>query len=275
MNNNAFSSASRREVQLTPQVISGAVPEGLHGVVFINSACGTVNTDGMPYPPNYPDGSSCQEYGSPLINGDGMLYRIDFSESGKVAVRNGLLRPPCYYADMATSERVNPGNPWADLKFNNLGLARISMKLGTRNELNTAITPVRFKNEGAHRLLATFDAGRPFEFDPEKLELITAIGRNTIWNSGLPPFLKQPLAMVLTTAHPVFDPDTEELFTVNFTKTDEQMMKATHIFDVLFHDMDWLAAEFKKLIGALEGKSQEEKVKHTAAFLDKVHLRSP
>ena len=275
MNNNAFASASRREVQLTPQVISGAVPEGLHGVVFINSACGTVNTDGMPYPPNYPDGSSCQEYGSPLINGDGMLYRIDFSESGKVAVRNGLLRPPCYYADMATSERVNPGNPWADLKFNNLGLARISMKLGTRNELNTAITPVRFKNEGAHRLLATFDAGRPFEFDPEKLELITAIGRNTIWNSGLPPFLKQPLAMVLTTAHPVFDPDSEELFTVNFTKTDEQMMKATHIFDVLFHDMDWLAAEFKKLIGALEGKSQEEKVKHTAAFLDKVHLRSP
>ena len=180
MNNNAFASASRREVQLTPQVISGAVPEGLHGVVFINSACGTVNTDGMPYPPNYPDGSSCQEYGSPLINGDGMLYRIDFSESGKVAVRNGLLRPPCYYADLATSERVNPGNPWADLKFNNLGLARISMKLGTRNELNTAITPVRFKNEGAHRLLATFDAGRPFEFDPEKLELITAIGRNTM-----------------------------------------------------------------------------------------------
>lgn len=275
MNNNEFASASRREIQLTPQIIDGSVPEGLYGVVFISSACGTVNTEGMPYPSQYADGSSCQEYGSPLINGDGMLYRIDFSESGRIAVRNGLLKPPCYYADLATSEKVNPGNPWADLEFNNLGLARISMKLGTRNELNTAVTPIRFKREGVHRLLATFDAGRPFEFDPEKLELITAIGRNTAWNSGLPPFLKQPLAMVLTTAHPVFDPDTEELFTVNFTKTDEQLMKATHVFGVLFHDMDWLAAEFRKLIHALEGKTHEEKVQQTAAFLDGVHLRSP
>jgi hypothetical protein len=32
MNNNAFASASRREVQLSPQILSGAVPEGQHGV---------------------------------------------------------------------------------------------------------------------------------------------------------------------------------------------------------------------------------------------------
>lgn len=32
------------------------------------------------------------------------------------------------------------------------------MKLGSRNEINTAITPVKFKKDNEHRLLATFDA---------------------------------------------------------------------------------------------------------------------
>jgi carotenoid cleavage dioxygenase-like enzyme len=270
-----FSSASRNEVDITLNVISGAIPEDLHGVVFINSGCGTVNTKGMPYPSHYPDGSECQEYGSPLINGDGLMIRVDFTESGKVGVKTGLLKAPCYYADLATSPQVSPGNPWEDLKFNNLGLARISMSIGTRNELNTAITPVKFSADNEHRLLATFDAGRPFEFDPANLNIVTAIGQNKIWNSGLPPFLNQPLAMVLTTAHPVFDPATQELFTVNFTKTDEQMMKATHIFDVLFHDGDWLKSEFKKLILSLEGKSAQEKISATEKFLSTAHLKSP
>lgn len=275
MKKREFSAASSAEVDIVLNVIEGKIPEDLHGVALINSGCGTVNTNGMPYVAKYPDGTDCQEYGSPLINGDGLVIRLDFNQTGQVAYKTGQLRAPCYYADLATSPQASPGNPWQDLKFNNLGLARISMKLGTRNELNTAITPVKFSSDNQRRLLATFDAGRPFEFDPKNLKVITAIGKNTIWKAGLPPFLKQPLAMVLTTAHPVFDPATEELFTVNFTKTDEQLMKATHIFDVLFKDLDWFKREFTKLIDDLEGKPIAEKVDRTRDFLNTAHLHSP
>lgn len=270
-----FAAASSAEINVVLHVIAGKIPADLYGVVLINSGCGTVNTNGMPYKSKYPDGTECQEYGSPLINGDGLVIRIDFNQPAQVSLKTGQLKAPCYFADLATSTQRSPGNPWADLKFDNLGLARISMSLGTRNELNTAITPVKFSTDNQRRLLATFDAGRPFEFDPQNLKLITAIGKNTIWNSGLPPFLNQPLAMVLTTAHPVFDPATEELFTVNFTKTDEQLMRATHIFDVLFHDLGWFKGAFKKLIQDLEGKPIEEKIKKTKDFLNTVHLKSP
>lgn len=270
-----FSTASRAEINIQLNATEGQIPNDMHGVAFINSACGTINSNGLPYQPKNPDGTNNQEYGSPLINGDSLMIRVDFSEAGHVGVKTGILKAPCYFADVATSPQVSPGNPWEDLHFKNMGLARISMKLGTRNELNTAITPVKFKADDAYRLLATFDAGRPFEFDPQKLEILTAIGENKIWHSGLPPFLDQPLAMVLTTAHPVFDPYTEELFTVNFTKTDKQLMEATHIFEVMFHDGDWFKKELKKLISWLEGKDHHEKIRHTESFLKEIHLRAP
>ncbi|MBL7871788.1 MAG: carotenoid oxygenase family protein [Cyclobacteriaceae bacterium] len=270
-----FSTASRKEINIKLNIMEGSMPTDIFGIVFINSACGTVNSNGLPFKPNNPDGSQNQEYGSPLINGDGMMIRVDFTQPGEVIVKTGILKPPCYYADLATSPQLNPGNEWQDLAFHNMGLARIAMKMGTRNELNTAITPVKFNKDNAHRLLATFDAGRPFEFDPQHLNLLTAIGENKIWHSGLPPFLKQPLAMILTTAHPVFDPYTQELFTVNFTKSNKQLMKATHIFDVMFKDADWFKKEFNKLIGWLEGKSLQEQIKHTQRFLGTIHLRSP
>lgn len=275
MTKREFSTASREEIDVTLQLLEGELPNDLYGTVFINSACGTVNSGGLPFLPKNPDGSENQEYGSPLINGDALMFRIDFNKAGTAQLKTGLLKAPCYYADRATSPLVNPGNPWSHLKFENMGLARISMKLGTRDELNTAITPVKFDNDEQYRLLATFDAGRPFEFDPAQLKLITAIGENKIWHSGLPPFLYQPLAMVLTTAHPVFDPVTQEMFTVNFTKTTEQLMSATHIFEVMFHDADWFKEEFKKLIDALKHHPHKKKIEHTKKWLDTAHLKSP
>lgn len=70
--------------------------------MFVNSAAGTVNS-ATPAPKNWPDGSPCAEYGATILNGDGMLYRLDFSERGTVRLKSKLLKTACYYADKATS----------------------------------------------------------------------------------------------------------------------------------------------------------------------------
>lgn len=273
MEKRAFSTASREEVNIDLLVSEGAIPTDMYGAVLISTACGTINSDGLPYQPLNPDGSENEEYGSPLINGDGFILKFDLNTAGKVNLQTGLLKPPCYFADLATSTQTSPNNPNKDLAFKNTGLARLSMKLGSRNEINTAITPVKFKKDNEHRLLATFDAGRPFEFDPKTLKLITAIGENKIWHSGLPPLIDQPLAMILTTAHPVFDPDTDELFTVNFTKDNKLLLSATHIFDVFYnHDEQWIMTELKKIIAEVEHKSTEDKYNAFYTFFKHTNL---
>ena len=56
------------------------MPPGLYGVVFMNSACGTINSDGLPFPQMDGDGPLYEEFGSPLINANGLILRIDFGE---------------------------------------------------------------------------------------------------------------------------------------------------------------------------------------------------
>ena len=249
--------ATRQSLDITLQLKEGAIPQDMHGYVFINSGVGSVNSNGLPYPPQKPDGSYNPEYGSPVINGDGYVFRFDFSEAGKIKLRTELLKAPCYYADYATSPLCNPSdNRFWHLAFKNYGLARLSNQLGTRNQLNTAFTPFKLPGEEQSRILATFDAGRPFEFDPERIKLLTPIGRNTFWRSGMPPFMKQPLVMVLTTAHPVFDPETRELFTVNFTKSTKDLLEATTIFDWLIPD-DFQRLELD-LLAKIEQWEQKE-----------------
>ena len=149
-----FSTASRKEIDITLQVIEGEIPGDMYGYVFLNSAAGTVNSNGLPFPETSPDNTPNQEFGSALINSDGMMYRFDFSLPGKIGVKTGLFRTPCYYADEATKWGTEKHHT---LGFKNMGLARISSALGTRNELNNAIAPVRIPGEDKIRLLATFD----------------------------------------------------------------------------------------------------------------------
>jgi len=270
-----FSTTTRKEIDVELQLKEGAIPNDLCGFIFINSAAGTVNSNGVPFPKNNADGTENQEYATPLINGDGMVYRIDLTQPGKIHVKTGLMKPPCYYADLATTYDSKNDNPYYKFHFESNGLARLSSTLGTRNELNTAITPVRFKNDNQYRLLANFDAGRPYEFDPKNFSMITAIGENKKWHSGLPPMLVQPFPMILTTAHPVFDPDTEELFTVNFTKDLEGLMAPTTIMGDLFKDLDWLKSELKKLINDVKDLRPEEQRTRLGRFLGTAHLNAP
>lgn len=190
----------------------GKIPEDLQGHVFIIGPVGSVNSPRQPgteivFPAS--DGSTA------LYNGDGMVYRLDFNDiAAGVKFYSALMKTPCYYADLATFSQKK-------LKFQNLGIVRLSEKLGVRNQLNTAFLPMQFSEEEGYRLLATWDIGRPYEIDPETLEVITPVGSNSEWRvmnplmadlPFQPPF---PFPLVQGSAHPCFDSHTKEIFTVN------------------------------------------------------------
>ncbi len=77
------------------------------------------------------------------------------------------------------------------------------------NAANTALVPIQ---DG--RLLATFDAGRPVEVDPRALAYVTPVGALSEWKITAPGVV-QPL--VMSPAHPFFDPFESRLYTTNTT----------------------------------------------------------
>ena len=70
------------------------------------------------------------------------------------------------------------------------------------------------------RLLLTTDAGRPHELNPESLEVVTPVGRNEHWSSALPGwigwFTHWPFPLVMSTAHPGYDHESGEVFSVSY-----------------------------------------------------------
>lgn len=181
--------ATGEELDVDLKVLSGRLPREIAGHVFVVGA--------LPF-----------RDGSPVFNGDGIVYRLDLGQGiAGARLKTRIMKTPCYYADMATR-----GNP--DHEFVNLGMIRMSGTLGVRNELNTAFTA--FDN----RLLVTYDGGRPWELDPESLELITPVGTNADWRSALPAVMANGVfAPHMSSAHPIWDEYTRELFTVNYGMT--------------------------------------------------------
>jgi len=175
--------ASRDEVDLQLRVLSGRLPRDLQGHIFIAGA--------LPW-----------NDGAPLFNGDGIMYRVDFGD-GDPKLKSRIAKTPCFYADHATQG--------TDLGFVNVGITRMSRSLGVRNELNTAFVAM------GHRLLVTYDGGRPYEVDPNTLELITPVGPNSAWHPALPEFMSSgPFTTHFSTAHPYYDEHTQELLTLNY-----------------------------------------------------------
>ncbi|MBW4503038.1 MAG: carotenoid oxygenase family protein [Scytonema hyalinum WJT4-NPBG1] len=164
------------------------LPEDLHGYTFI---CAPLSP-----------GDGTQVY-----NGDGMIYRLGF-EAGKAKIKTRIAKTPCYYADQATK------NGSLLYKFHNGGVARTSIILGSRNQLNTAFAQTR------ERLVVTFDAGRPYEIDPDTMELLEPVGTTKEW---LPifPIIPRIFQAYSNPAHPATDVsnvnDSEDLFTVNYS----------------------------------------------------------
>lgn len=203
--------ASQDELDNLKLEIEGDLPKDLQGHVFIVAPVGSVNSGGLPYP----DGDS-------LLNGDGMIYRLDFDRQGEVSLKTRLIKSPCYYADLATQ----PGSQYEKYQFRNHGIARLSFSLGLRNQLNTAFLPMKFVGDSEERLLVTYDAGRPYEIDTESLEVVTPVGSNKEWRGELDKLKfpinasKFPFKSILSSAHPAFDySDKGKMFTVNYSRS--------------------------------------------------------
>lgn len=196
---------SDREVELPPD---------LQGHVFIIAPVGSVDSKSIGHHTFVV--LPCSDGWTPVFNGDGMIYRLDFEE-GKANLTTRIVRTPCYYADLATSK----SEKYKDFKFQNAGMGRFSPNnLGVRNQLNTAFLPVRFSKDKNHRLLVTWDMGRPYEIDTQTLEVVAPIGWNEEWREVTTLTSTPPFPQIMTSAHPGFDPHKGgEMFTVNVGKS--------------------------------------------------------
>jgi all-trans-8'-apo-beta-carotenal 15,15'-oxygenase len=179
-------SGSRAELDADLEVLAGELPRDIVGHALVVAS--------LPYGD-----------GTPLFTGDGMIYRLSFG-GGRARLLTRLVRTPCFAVDEAagTDER---------LRFRNSGFVRISQAFGARNFGNTALVPIQ---DG--RLLATYDAGRPWEIDPETLEVITPVGLQSSWRPFLPPVTPglDFFTMNMATAHPGYDPGDRVTYVVNY-----------------------------------------------------------
>ena len=206
--------ASREELDNIPLDIEGELPEDLLGHVFIVAPVGSVESGGLPYK----DGDS-------YLNGDGMIYRLDFDPKNRqVKLKTRIAKPLDYYVDKATKDTF-----WG---FRNHGLIRFSFFLGARNELNTAFLPMTYPGDKLARLLVNYDGGRPYEIDTETLETVTPVGARSEWQAELEE-PNYPFNPILSTAHPAYDTYTQQAFTVNYGRSLENFIETVLAIDGL------------------------------------------
>lgn len=201
---------------------SGDLPKELYGHLFVNSACGTVTSGGLPL-----RGAEV----TTILAGDGYLMRFDLDgDAGTVKLKTRLLRTPCFYVDEITRQRKD----LALYRFFNHGILRFNWLLGARNMNNTAFYPLPAKDqdiERACRLLVTWDAGRPWEIDPVTLEPKTPVGYRKEWAAEA--FGTHPFPVTFGTAHPQWDPDTQEFFAINYGKGMDALMRTVPIMNTV------------------------------------------
>ncbi|OCR01423.1 hypothetical protein BCD67_23515 [Oscillatoriales cyanobacterium USR001] len=113
-------------------------------------------------------------------------------------------------------------------------MGRFSICLGLRNELNTALLPMKFSDEDNHRLLVCWDGGRHYEVDTETLDLATPVGSNQEWRPEAETPLNFVFNPVMSTAHPCFDAKKNEMFSVNFGKSLGILGKIVGLRDFLY-----------------------------------------
>ena len=240
---------NRKEINdVKLNVIQGTLPTDLYGYVYLMTQCGTVNSGGYPFPKTV-NGKRNPEYGSPVLNGNGMVFLFDLSTPGQVKVSSRITRSASYYADDALREG-GPAREDKDFKnweFKNMGISRMSMFLGPVNYANTAVVPVNFKNDSGVSILATYDTGRPLKLDPLSLEMVTPIGYNKEWTSSFPRFMQAPFPMLENTAHPTWDPVEKVLYGVNFTKSADTELSRSFFYELLRRDKAHLFEEIHKI----------------------------
>lgn len=202
---------------------SGPVPKDLYGHLFVNTAAGTVRSGGLPFGEKDPESTT-------ILGGDAYMMRFDFQD-GAVSLKSRLLRTPCFLFDELTKD-----DPKYKLyRFFNHGILRFNWLMGARNMNNTAFYPL--PEPGADRddpcrMLATWDAGRPWEIDPETLEAKTPVGRRDEWTAEA--LGTHPFPTTFSTAHPQWDAEKGELFTCNYGKGMDALARTIPIVQTAF-----------------------------------------
>jgi carotenoid cleavage dioxygenase-like enzyme len=201
---------------------SGPIPAELFGHLFVNSAAGTLESRGLPL---------TGDEVTTILAGDAYMMRFDLDgAAGKVSVKTSLLRTPCFYVDEATRD-----DPSLKLyRFSNHGILRFNWLLGARNMNNTAFYPLPAKGqkiEDPCRLLVTWDAGRPWEIDPITLEAKTPVGTRKEWVAEA--LGTHPFPVTFSTAHPQWDSEAQQLFTINYGKGIDALMRTVPIMDYI------------------------------------------
>lgn len=216
-------SASREEISEPEEltILEGTLPTDLHGHMFIVAPVGNFEVDENREPilrdiyKKINERNQQSNSGNTFMNGDGMIYRLDFEED-KVKWMQKIANSPDYIVDkgIQQDEDLEYGNL---LKFYNFGLTRFSPLLGLRNQLNTAFLPIKFDGD-SERLLVTYDAGFPYEINTKSLEVKDPVGKLKEWTPAFDG-QKSPFPMIFSTAHPVFDGNTKTVFIVSYSRS--------------------------------------------------------
>ncbi|MCX6130705.1 MAG: carotenoid oxygenase family protein, partial [Proteobacteria bacterium] len=179
---------SQKDAEFELSVLSGKLPDDIYGHAFFMESIETLERIN-------------------LAASMGVINRLDFGNS-KVNYKRKKIET----ASVLAMDYFQGSN----YEFGKRGVAYISLQLGLANFCNT-----NFISLGSGRLGICYDAGRPHEIDPLSLEVYSPIGRSDEWQAGLPEIFSWstklwPFQMVRSSAHPYFDDNTGEFFTVNF-----------------------------------------------------------
>jgi carotenoid cleavage dioxygenase-like enzyme len=201
------------------KVLSGSIPADIQGYSYFMVPSGDCE-DGKFSKPD-----------SPILGGDGMVLKLDLNQPNSAFLSFKFGKSESFLADEASCPKFiteadgsKKRNPYHKFRFSDFGLGRLSFRIGMRNRLNTAITPIKFKGDPHERIVLCTDDGRPYICDPKSLETFSPIGSLDEWEpimGGPKKFLGftfgiKPFPLIMATAHPVFDPKTNEFFGVNY-----------------------------------------------------------
>ena len=165
------------------EVVAGNWPADVSGEVYFSSPR---NAPGLPY----------------AIFGFGAMCRLSLEPGGRGAA------PDRFAWQSVTidtpSKRLFDRHP----ETFSLGPTGYSSPFGPPNAANTAPLP------WGDRLYATWDVGRPVELDPESLGFVAEVGHVDSWGGDSIRGMGGVLPFLLSSAHPVADPERHCLWTV-------------------------------------------------------------
>lgn len=163
---------------LALQVLDGHLPDGLAGHVLFQSLSLLPSDAGF--------------------SGDALVWRVDLG--GVPTATSRILRT----TDHLLSRAVSDG----PLRFESHGMMRMG-PLGIENQVNTALVQL-----DGNRVIATIDAGRPWELDPATLRPVGPLGPLEAYRpmADSPSFNRPLCPLTVTSAHPPYDAETGEYY---------------------------------------------------------------